>query len=60
MPHKIIGIATISGVKTGIREYDNGFFVVEMDEEVKYSGETLKELKDKLDRDGIDYRINTA
>ena len=57
MSHEMIGTATINGTKTSIREYDNGFFVVEVDKEVKYSGKTLKELTDKLKNDGVKYTI---
>ena len=57
MGHEVIGTATIDGAVTSIRKYDNGFYVVEVDREVKYSGETLKELKDKMDTDKIIYSI---
>ncbi len=57
MGHEAIGTATIDGAVTSIRKYDNGFYVVEADHEVKYSGETLKEIKDKMDKDKIIYSI---
>ena len=57
MGHEMIGTATIDGDVTSIRKYDNGFYVVQVDHEVKYSGETLKELKDKMDTDKIIYSI---
>ena len=57
MGHKAIGTATINGAITTIRKYDNGFFVVEVNSEVKYSGKTLDELKEKLDKDKIVYKI---
>ena len=57
MGHEMIGTATIDGAVTSIRKYDNGFYVVEVNQDVKYSGETLKELKDKLDKDKIIYNI---
>ncbi len=37
MSHEAIGTATIDGAVTSIRKYDNGFYVVEVDHEVKYS-----------------------
>ncbi len=57
MGHDVIGTVTIDGAVTSIRKYDNGFYVVEVNHEVKYSGETLKELKDKMDTDKIIYNI---
>lgn len=57
MAYKVIGIANFGGVSTSIREYDNGFFVVEIDGQVKYSERTIDELKKKLDADGIVYKI---
>lgn len=60
MSHKMIGTATIDGTKTSIREYDNGFFVIEIKEVVTYQGQTLKQLTDKLDLDRIEYRLSGA
>ena len=57
MSHEFIGTATIDGAVTSIRKYDNGFYVVEVDGEVKYSAQTLDELKKDLDEDGIRYSI---
>ena len=57
MGHEMIGTATIDGAVTSIRKYDNGFYVVEVNQEVKYSGETLDELKEKMDKDNIVYKI---
>lgn len=57
MSYERIGTATIDSVTTSIRKYDNGFYVVEVNHDVKYSGKTLKELKDKMDTDKIIYSI---
>ena len=57
MGHEIVGTAAIDGAVTSIRKYDNGFYVVEENHHVKYSGGTLKELKEKLDTDKIIYSI---
>ncbi len=57
MGHKFIGTATIDGAVTSIRKYDNDFYVVEVDMVVKYSERTLEELKEKLDKDKIAYKI---
>jgi len=57
MSHELVGIATIDGAVTSIRKYDNGFYVVEVDMDVKYSERTLEELKEKLDKDKIAYKI---
>lgn len=59
MDHKRIGTATIDGVVTSIRKYDNGFYVVEVDQHVKYSGKTLDELKEKMDKNNIIYKLTT-
>jgi ABC-type thiamine transport system substrate-binding protein len=57
MNYEFIGKATINGTQTSIRKYDNGCYSVVMDEESKYSGRTLKELTDKLDKAKIIYTI---
>ena len=57
MNHKLIGFAKIGDTKTSIREYKNGFFIVELDAEVLYSGQSLKELTDTLDKASIEYTI---
>ena len=58
MSHKMIGMAEINGSRTSIRKYDNGFFGVELDGVVKYSGITLDELTKKLDADKIKYTLS--
>ena len=57
MGHEMIGRATINNAVTTIRKYDNGFFVVEVNEKVEYSAETLDELKKILDEAKVDYTI---
>lgn len=57
MTHKAIGVATIKGAVTTIREYENGTYTVEADGELLYSGFSLNELKEKLEEDEIVYSI---
>lgn len=57
MGYEIIGRATINNAVTTIREYDNGFFVVEINKKVKYSAKTLDDLKEILDEAKVNYKI---
>ena len=57
MSHEYVGIATIDSQTTSIRKYSNGMYVVEVNGDVKYSGENLDELKEKLESDKIKYSI---
>ena len=57
MNHEAIGVATINGTVTTIRKYSNDSFVVEVNGDVIYSGQTLNELKGKLDADKIVYKL---
>lgn len=57
MGHKVVGTATINGQVTTIREYGDGFNVVEVNGDVKYHGQTLNELEEKLEKDKVDYKI---
>lgn len=57
MNHEAIGVATINGTVTTIRKYGNDSFVIEVNGDVIYSGQTLHELKGKLDADKIVYKL---
>ena len=57
MSHKPIGVATIDHKVTTIRKYENGSYTVEVNEDVKYSSFSLKDLEEKLDEDGVTYSV---
>ncbi len=57
MSHKAVGVATIDHKVTTIRKYENGYYTVEVNEDVKYSSSSLKELEEKLDEDGVTYSV---
>jgi len=57
MSHKAIGVATIKGNVTTIRKYDNGIYSVEVNGDVLYSSQSLKELINKLDENKIKHKI---
>lgn len=57
MRHKVIGIATIDHQVTTIRKYENGYYTVEINGNVKYSSESLDELEKKLSEDGVTHSV---
>jgi hypothetical protein len=54
----MIGQATKDHKVTSIRKQDNGFFTVEFDGDLLYSAQTLDELKEKMDADGVTYSFD--
>jgi hypothetical protein len=58
MSYKMIGQATKDHKVTSIRKQDNGFFTVEFDGDLLYSAQTLDELKEKMDADGVTYSFD--
>ena len=57
MSHKAIGTATIDHKFTTIRKYENGYYTVEVNGNVKYSSESLDELEKKLGDDGVPHSV---
>lgn len=57
MSHKPIGIATIDHQVTTIRKYENGYYTVEVNYDIKYSSESLEELEKKLRDHGITHSV---
>lgn len=57
MCHKAIGEATIDHQVTTIRKYENGYYTVEVNGDVKYSFNSLEDLEKKLGEDGIEHSI---
>lgn len=57
MSHKAIGTATIDHQVTTIRKYENGYYTVEVNGEVKYFSESLEDLEGKLNEDGITHSV---
>ena len=58
MGHKMIGQATKDHRVTSIRKQDNGIFTVEFDGKILYSAQTLDELKEEMDADGVTYSFD--
>jgi uncharacterized membrane protein YvbJ len=58
MSHKAVGTVTIDHQVTTIRKYDNGFYAVEVNADVQYSGESLADLEKKLLEDRVTYTIS--
>jgi len=57
MSHEVIGVAQIGEYTTSIRKYDNGTFVVLVNDEVKYSNTDLNALAKELDEAKINYSL---
>ena len=57
MGYTAIGRVTIGKEITTIRKYENGFYVVELSKEVKYSSDSLEKLEKLLQEDNINYKI---
>lgn len=57
MTHKAVGTATINHQVTTIRKYENGYYTVEVNGDVKYSSESLEELENKLNEDNISHSV---